>query len=107
MTRMALKEELHEFIFHCIKVWSGETGHTHIEAVGHLTGDDATNTKSILDTLKGDCKPGSNEIVAATPYKPLVQGDLVLPEYIQKCKEVKQHATLAKHMKRLKMQYYY
>ena len=96
-TGMALKKELQEFIYHCIKAWSGETAQTHIEAAG-LTGDDATSTKHNLDILEGHYKPRSNEIVAATTYKQLVQGDLGLPEYIEKCKEVQQHKTLRQPM---------
>ena len=86
ITGMALKKEPREFISHCIKVWSVETGQSHFESSG-LTGDDATSTKHILDSLEGHCKPRSNEIVSAT-YKQLVQEDLGLPEYIEKCKEV-------------------
>ena len=59
----------------------------HTEAVG-LMGNDVTSTKCILDTLKGHCKPWSNEIIAATAYKELVKGDLGLLEYIEKYKEV-------------------
>ena len=82
MTSIALKKEPQEFICHCIKAWSGKTGHAHIEAVGH-TSDNAINTKYILDPLKGHCKPRNNRIVAATAYKQLVQEDLGLPEYIE------------------------
>ena len=53
-----------------------------------LIGGGDTSTKYILDTLKGHCKPRSNEIVAATAYKQLVQGNHGLPEYIEKFKEV-------------------
>ena len=38
--------------------------------------------------LKVTVEPRSNEFVATTAYKHLVQGDLGLPEYIEKCKEV-------------------
>ena len=31
---MAMKKDPQEFIHHCIKAWSGETGQAHIEAVG-------------------------------------------------------------------------
>ena len=62
-------------------------GHTHIEAVG-LMGDDVNNMKCMLDALKGHYKLRSNEIVAATSYKQIIQADLGLPEYIEKCKEV-------------------
>ena len=65
---MALQKEPQHFICHCIKAWSGETGHAHIKAVD-LTGDDVASTKCLLDILKGHCKPRSNEIVAATTYK--------------------------------------
>ena len=87
MIDVVLKKEPQEFICHCIKAWSRETVHTHIEAVG-LTCHKAYNMIHLPDTLKGHFRPRSNEIVAATAYKQLVQGDLGLPEYIKKCKEV-------------------
>ena len=34
-------------------------------------------------SLESHCKPRSNEIVAATAYRQLVQGDLGLPQYIK------------------------
>ena len=106
MTGIALKEECQEFMCHCIKAWLGEMGHAHIEAVGHK-GDDANNIKCILDVLKGHCIPRSNEMVTATAHKQLVQGNLGLPEYKEKCKEVKKHETLAQHMiNAYKTQYY-
>ena len=67
-TGMVMKKEPHEFICHCIKACSGEMGHAHIEGAG-LMGDDAHSMKCILDTLKGHCRPRSNERVAATAYK--------------------------------------
>ena len=87
VTGMALKKEPQEFICHCIKAWSGKTHHTHIEVVCH-TGDDATRTKCLLDTIKGHFKSRSNGIAAVRAYRQLVQGDLGLPEYIEKCKDV-------------------
>ena len=65
----------------------GEMAHAHIEAVG-LTDDNANSTKDLTDILEGHCKPRSNEIVTAMAYRQLMQGDLGLPEYIEKCKEV-------------------
>ena len=67
--------------------------HTHIEAVG-LTGDYATSKKCTLNALNGHCKPRSNEILAATVFKQLVQGDLGLPKYIEKCKDVTAACTV-------------
>ena len=87
MTGIALKKEPQEFICHCIMAWSGEMGHAYIKTAG-LTDDNANSTKCILDTLKGHCKPRSNETVATTAYKQLAQGDLGLPEHTEKCKEV-------------------
>ena len=86
---MALKKGCQELIHHCINAWSGETGQPHIKFVG-IIGEDATITKHILDALEGHCEPRNNETetVAATAYRHLVQGDLGLPEYIEKCKEV-------------------
>ena len=86
-TGIALKKEPQEFICHCIKAQSGKTGQAHIKSVG-LTGNDASNTICILGALGGHCKPSINDIVAATAYKQLVQGDLDLPECIEKCMEV-------------------
>ena len=86
ITGMAVKREPKEFICHCIKAWLGRWA-THIEAV-YLMGDNSNSMKCILDAFKIDCKCRSNEIVAATAYKHLVQGYLGLPEYMQKCKEV-------------------
>ena len=38
--------------------------------------------------FEGHCKPRFNDIVAATTYKQLVQGDLGLLEFVEKYKEV-------------------
>ena len=70
-TGMVLKKDCQEFICHCIKSWSGETGQAHIESVA-LTFDDATSTKCILDISESHCKPRSNGTVALTAYKQLV-----------------------------------
>ena len=53
-----------------------------------LTDKNATSTKHILETIGGHWQPRSNEIVAVTAYNQLVHGDLALPEYIEKFKEV-------------------
>ena len=107
MTSIALKKDPQECIFHCTKAWSGELGHAYTEAVG-LTGDDATSTKCLLDTLEGDFKPRSNKIVAVTAYKQLVQGDLGLLEYIENAKKSQQCVPFAQHMiNAYEMQYYY
>ena len=82
MADMALKKKPQEFICYCIKAWSGETGHAHIEA------DKTTSTKCIQDLLNSYCKPRSDETVAATTCKQLLQGDLSLLEYVEKCKDV-------------------
>ena len=64
---MVLKKVPQEFICQCIKAWIGEMGHAHIETVCLMNGN-ANNTKYILDNIKDDCKPRSNEIVAATAH---------------------------------------
>ena len=51
ITGMALKKKPQDFICHCIKAWSGETGHAHIKAEG-ITGHDVASTKCLLDTHK-------------------------------------------------------
>ena len=86
MTCKALKKEPQEFICHCIKAWSREMGHVHIEAAG-LIGNCHQHI-CILDALKGHCKPRSNVIVVATANKQLELGDVGLPEYVEKCTEV-------------------
>ena len=48
----------------------------HIKAA-NLQGEDASNTSQILYALETHCRPRSNEIVAATVYKQLVQGVVV------------------------------
>ena len=101
MTCMARKKEPQEFICHSIKAWSLETGHAHIEVVS-LTGYISTSTKCILDTLKGHYIPRSNEIVAATAYKQLVQGELFLSEYIENTKKSEWCETLLQHDKCLR-----
>ena len=60
----------------------------HIESVC-LQDDDVNSINCILDALEDHWKPRSNEIVAATAFKQLVQGDLGLAEYIEKWKEIK------------------
>ena len=74
---MELKKEPVEFVCHSIKVWSGETCQTHIEAVD-LSDEDVKSTKKCLDVLEQQCKPRSSEIVAATAYKQLVPGEMGL-----------------------------
>ena len=83
MTAMAMKKEPQEIHLSLHKGLVGEAGHAHIKE-GDLTEDNADSTKYLLETLKGHCKLRSNEIVAATVYKQLVQGDLGLPAYIHK-----------------------
>ena len=56
----------------------------------------------MLDTLEGHCKPRSKEIVATMAYKQLVQEDLGLPEYIEKCKEVTAACTYGTEYKCLR-----
>ena len=69
-----------DFMCHCIKGWSEETGQTHNESAG-FTDDDIISTKHIMDGLEDHCKPRSSVIVGSTAYKQLVQGDLGLLEY--------------------------
>ena len=71
MTSMALKEKPQDFICHCIKAWSGETGHAHIEAAG-ISGDDVATTKCLLYTLQGNFKTRCNDTGRTTAYKQLV-----------------------------------
>ena len=41
-----------------------------------------------LQKLGEHCKPRGSELVAATQYKALTQGDMKLPEYIEKRSQI-------------------
>ena len=96
MTSMVLRKEPQEFICHSIKTWLRGWA-THSEA-GGLMGDNANSMKCILNAIKSHCKPRSNKIVAAMAYIQLVQGDLGMPQYLEKYKKSHQCATFTQHM---------
>ena len=86
-TGIATKEESQEFICHYIKaldrrdrpdtlnLWVSQVMILHAENIS-------------VDTLEGYCKPRSNDTEAETAYKQLVQSDLSLPQYTEKCKKI-------------------
>ena len=41
-----------------------------------------------LEKAEEQCKPRGSKLVAATQYKVLTQGDMELPEYIEKCRQI-------------------
>ena len=41
-----------------------------------------------LQKIEEHCKPRGSKLVAATQYKVLTEGDMELPEYIEKCRQI-------------------
>ena len=41
-----------------------------------------------LEKLEEHCKPRGSKLVAATQYQVLTQGDMELPLYIEKCRQI-------------------
>ena len=48
--------------------------------------DDRKKWEIHLGKVEEQCKPRGSKLVAATQYKVLTQGDMELPEYIEKCR---------------------
>ena len=53
-----------------------------------MNNEDSKKLDKVLEVLESQCKPCSNKIVAAFEYKEHAQGDLILPQFIEKCKLV-------------------
>ena len=56
---------------------------------GNVAEDDFKKWEKHLEKLEEHCKPRGSKLVAATQYKVLTQGDMELPEYIEKCRQIK------------------
>ncbi len=81
--RMKLKKKSNDIIIHCVKAWHEETGMSHIDNA-RLSDEDSRKLNKVLES---QCKLHI-KIVAALEHKQLTQGDLTLPQYIEKCKLV-------------------
>lgn len=53
-----------------------------------MPADDCKKWEIHLGKVEEQCKPRGSKLVAATQYKVLTQGDIELPEYIKKCRQV-------------------
>ena len=76
-----------EFIRLCIYQWSGERGQNILDKATFSEAD-LKNWERHLEKLEEHCKPRGSKLVAATQYKVLTQGDMELPEYIEKCRQI-------------------
>ena len=76
-----------EFMCLCIYQWSGERGQ-NILGKAVLSSEDHKKWEKHLEKVEAQCKPRGSKLVAATQYKVLTQGDLELPEYIEKCRQI-------------------
>lgn len=76
-----------EFICLCIYQWSGERGQNILDKATFSEAD-LKNWEKHLEKLEEHCKPRGSKLVAATQYKVLTQGDMELPEYIEKCRQI-------------------
>ena len=76
-----------EFICLCIYQCSGEHGQNILDKVTFSEAD-LKNWEKHLEKLEEHCKPTGSKLVMATQYKVLTQGDMELPEYIEKCRQI-------------------
>ena len=76
-----------EFVCLCIYQWSGDRGQNILDKATFSEGD-LKKWEKHLEKLEARCKPRGSKLVAATQYKVLTQGDLELPEYIEKCRQI-------------------
>ena len=76
-----------EFTCLCIYQWSGERGQNILDKATFSEAD-LKNWEKHLEKLEEHCKPRGSKLVAATQYKVLTQGDMELPEYIEKCRQI-------------------
>ena len=49
---------------------------------------DLKKWEKYVEKLEEHCKPRGSKLVAATQYKVPTQGDMELPEYIEKCRQI-------------------
>ena len=76
-----------EFTCLCIYQWLGERGQNILDKATFSEAD-IKNWEKHLKKLEEHCKPRGSKLVAATQYKVLTQGDMELPEYIEKCRQI-------------------
>mgnify|MGYP000397500395 CR=1 FL=1 len=67
--------------------WSGECGQNILDKAT-FSEVDLKNWEKHLEKLEEHCQPKGSKLVAATQYKVLTQGDMELPEYIEKCRQI-------------------
>ena len=88
-----------EFTCLCIYQWSGERGQNILDKVTFSEAD-LKNWEKHLEKLEEHCKPRGSKLVAATQYKVLTQGDMELPEYIEKCRQITRRMWMARERQR-------
>ena len=66
----------------------GQTWAEHFRLTATLSSDDRKKWEKHLEKVEEQCKPRGSKLVAATQYKVLTQGDMELPEYIEKCRQI-------------------
>ena len=71
----------------CMYQRSEDRGHNILDKVTFQDGD-LKKWEKHLEKRKEQCKPLGSKLVAATQYKVLTQGDMELPEYIEKCRQI-------------------
>ena len=76
-----------EFVCLCIYQWSGERRQNILDKA-EISSDDRKNWEIHLGKVEEQCKPRGSKLVAATQYKVLTEGDMILPEYIEKCRQI-------------------
>ena len=76
-----------EFVCLCIYQWSGERGQNILDKAT-ISSDDRKKCEIHLGKVAERYKPRGSKLVAATQYKVLTQGDMELPEYIEKCRQI-------------------
>ena len=76
-----------EFVCLCIYQWSGERRQNILDKAT-ISSDDHKKWEIHLGKVEEQCKPRGNKLVVATQYKALTQGDMELPEYIKKCRQI-------------------
>lgn len=76
-----------EFVCLCIYQWLGECRQNILNKAA-ISSDDHKKWEIHLGKVEEQCKPRGNKLVVATQYKALTQGDMELPEYIKKCRQI-------------------
>ena len=76
-----------EFVCLCIYQWSGERRQNILDNA-KISSDDRKKWEIHLRQVEEQCKPRGSKLVAATQYQVLTEGDMILPEYIEKCRQI-------------------